>query len=131
MRNALRITLVLASVQVFAMAAADSHAQVRQAYKQYIYVLRPAQRLHDSKAWTKQDNDAVAKHFARLQEATKQGKVILAGRTDEPLDKTFGLVLFEAENDEAARQFMETDPTIIAGVMSATLHPYSVALLRK
>jgi hypothetical protein len=39
--------------------------------------------------------------------------------------------VFEAENEENAKHFMQTDPTIVAGVMSATLHPYSVALLRK
>jgi uncharacterized protein YciI len=55
----------------------------------------------------------------------------MAGRTEEPLDKTFGLVVFVAPSEEAATEFMNTDPVIAAGVMTATLHPYSVALLRK
>lgn len=42
-----------------------------------------------------------------------------------------GLLIFEAEHEAAARTFMEVDPAVVAGVMSATLHPYLVALLRK
>jgi uncharacterized protein YciI len=106
-------------------------AQTAPPGKQYLYVLQLVPRLHDPKAWTERDNASVAKHFERLQEATKQGRVILAGRTTEALDKTFGLVVFEAASDEAAQEFMQTDPTVVAGVMTAVLHPYSVALLRK
>ena len=61
----------------------------------------------------------------------KAGQVIFAGKTTEPLDTTFGLVVFEAESEAAARQFMESDPAVVAGVMSATLHPYALALQRK
>lgn len=98
---------------------------------QFIYVLKLAPRLHDEKAWTDADKAAVSRHFERLSRATQEGQVILAGRTTEPNDRTFGLVIFEAENAEAARAFMESDPTVAAGVMTAVLHPYSVALLRK
>jgi uncharacterized protein YciI len=56
---------------------------------------------------------------------------VLAGRTEEALDRTFGLVVFEAESEDAARKFMVGDPAVVAGVMVATLHPYSIALLRK
>ena len=99
--------------------------------RQYVYVLRLTPRLHDPGAWTDAENKAVGLHFARLAKATEAGQVILAGRTTEPLDKTFGLVVFEAESDDAARQFMDADPTVTAGIMSATLHPYAVALARK
>lgn len=117
--------------QMLAMPTTGLLAQTAQVNKQYLYVLRLPTRLHDPKAWTERENALVAKHFERLQEATKQGKVILAGRTEEPLDKTFGIVVFEAPSDEAAKEFMNSDPTVAAGVMTASLHPYSVALLRK
>ncbi|MDO9075244.1 MAG: YciI family protein [Rubrivivax sp.] len=106
-------------------------AQAPQTLRQFVYVLRVVPALHDSIAWTSRENDAVGRHFARLTEATKLGKVIFAGKTAEPLNATFGLVVFEAENEAAARQFMESDPAVVAGVMSATLHPYSLALQRK
>jgi uncharacterized protein len=126
-----RVAVALLIAQVLAMTSTDSSAQTAQSVKQYLYVLHLAPRLHDPKAWTERENALVAQHFERLQEATRQGKVILAGRTEEPLDKTFGIVVFEAASDEAANEFMQADPTVAAGVMTAVLHPYSVALLRK
>ena len=54
---------------------------------------------------------AVGRHFAYLQAAAERGQVILAGRTAEPLDRTFGLVVFEAADEAAARTFMAADPS--------------------
>ena len=68
---------------------------------------------------------------AGLARAVEAGQVVLAGRSNEPLEKTFGLVIFEAENEEASRVFTSTDPAVEGGLMTATLHPYSVALQRK
>jgi uncharacterized protein YciI len=99
--------------------------------RQYLYVLRLVPRVHDDAAWTEADKVAVSQHFQRLQQATAAGRVILAGRTTETGDKTLGLVIFEAADDAAAQQFMESDPAVVAGVMTATLHPYAVALQRK
>ena len=108
----------------------SGHAQEAEKLKQFVYVLRVAPNMQDEKTWTEADNRAVGAHFARLQKASKTGQVILAGRTTEPLDKTFGLVIFEADDEAAARRFMESDPAVKAGVMLATLHPYAVALKR-
>jgi uncharacterized protein YciI len=47
------------------------------------------------------------------------------------MDQTFGLVIFEAASEEAAQAFMRADPAVAAGVMTASLHPYSIALQRK
>lgn len=98
--------------------------------KQFIYMLRLTERLHDDKAWTDADKKTVGAHFAHLKAATAEGKVILAGRTLEPGDKTFGLVIFEAADEAAAKSFMESDPAIVDKVMTATVHPYQVALQR-
>jgi len=46
-------------------------------------------------------------------------------------DKTFGIAIFEAADEAAARKFMEEDPAVVAGVMTAELHPFSVVLQRK
>ncbi len=107
------------------------HAQTALKQQQFIYVLRVLPPFHSVQAWTDKENAAVGQHFERLAKATAQGQVILAGKTTEPLDVTFGIVIFEAENEAAARRFMETDPAVVAGLMTATLHPYAVALQRK
>ena len=112
------------------MSSADAQASSSSRLKQYLYILRLVPRLHDPEAWTEADNAALQRHFERLKMATERGQVMLAGRTDEALDQTFGLVVFEAPTDASARAFMEDDPTVAAGVMTAELHPYVVALLR-
>jgi uncharacterized protein YciI len=99
--------------------------------KQFIYVLRLVPRLYDDKNWTKEDNMALSRHFVRFQHAIETGELILAGRTREPGGKTFGIAIFEAKDEAAARQFMESDPAVVAGLMTAELHPFAVALERK
>ena len=71
------------------------------------------------------------RHFIRFQEAIKSGQLILAGRTKEPGDKTFGIAIFRASDEAAARKFMESDPAVVAKLMTAELHPFFVALQRK
>ena len=99
--------------------------------KQFIYVLRPVPRLYDDKNWTKEDEMALSRHFTRFKHAIETGELILAGRTSEPGDKTFGIAIFEAKDEAAARKFMESDPAVVAGLMTAELHPFAVALERK
>ena len=99
--------------------------------KQFIYVLRLVPRLYSDGNWTAEDKAAVDRHFVRFKEAIKTGRLILAGRTSEPGEKTFGIAIFEAPDEAAAREFMENDPAVVAGVMTAELHPFTVVLQRK
>jgi uncharacterized protein len=99
--------------------------------KQFIYVLRLVPRLYSDSNWTKEDKTVLERHFARFQEATKSGQLILAGRTNEPGDKTFGIAIFEAPDEAAARAFMQADPAVVGGLMTAELHSFAVALERK
>jgi uncharacterized protein YciI len=96
---------------------------------QFLYVLRLVPRLHEEEAWTDADHAAIGRHFAWLQAAAERGQLILAGRTAEPLDRTFGLVVFEAVGETAARSFLAADPAVAEGIMTAELHPYRVAML--
>ena len=109
---------------------AQSPASVEKP-KQFIYVLHLVPRLYDDKAWTAEDKAAVDRHLANFKAAVQSGQLILVGRTREPGDKTFGIAIFEAADEAAARKFMETDPAVAAGVMTAELHPFSVVLQRK
>jgi len=96
----------------------------------WLGILRLTPRLHADAAWTDADNKAVRDHFVRLQSATHTGTVILAGRTQEPGDRTLGLVLFKASDEAAATTFMREDPAVANGVMTMEVRPYSLALLR-
>ncbi|HEV2842914.1 MAG TPA: YciI family protein [Chthoniobacterales bacterium] len=99
--------------------------------KQFIYVLRLVPRLHADANWTKEDEAVIGRHLASFKEAIKRGQLILAGRTLEPGDKTFGVAIFEAADEAAARKFMESDPAVAGGLMTAELHPFAVALQGK
>ena len=113
------------------LPAGQSFAQEARAREQYVYVLQVAPEYQQEASWTDTENAVVAQHFERLATAVKSGQVIMAGRTTEPLDKTFGLVIFEADSEAAAREFMHADPAVMTGLMTATLHPYAVALQRR
>lgn len=113
------------------LALAGEPAPPAKPTPQWVYVLKLVPRLHDDAAWTKDDERIIGEHFAQLQRMTAERTVILAGRTTEPGDKTFGLVIFEAADEAAARAIMVADPAVKGGIMTATLHPYAVALQRK
>jgi len=121
-------SLLLGLLAMVPMAVPAEEAAAKPT--QYLYVLRVVPKFYDEKAWTDADNAAVSRHFKRLQEAAAKGQVVLAGRTNESLADTFGLVIFEAATEDAARRFMEEDPAVQAGVMTATLHSYAVAVQR-
>jgi uncharacterized protein len=136
---ALVVAFAAAPFALRAAAAADSAptstpaptAEKPARPKHFLIILRLVPRLHDPKAWTETDNAAVSAHFNRLKAATETGQVLLAGRTNEPGDKTIGLVIFSAPDEAAARAFMNDDPCVSGNVMTATLHPYALALRAK
>src|SRR5882724_2081504 len=129
----MKTSIVLVTLLVCIVAqslAAQSPASVERP-KQFIYVLHLVPRLYDDKAWTVEDKTAVDRHLANFNAAVQSGQLILAGRTRESGDKTFGIAIFEAADEAAAQKFMEVDPAVAAGVMTAELHPFSVVLQRK
>jgi uncharacterized protein YciI len=126
----LRSLIVLLTIFTLAHSARAEEAAATKP-KQFIYVLRLVPRLHSDAAWTKEDKMALDRHFRRFKFAAEKGELILAGRTREPGDKTFGIAIFEAADEAAARSFMESDPAVVAGLMTAELHPFAVALQRK
>ncbi|MGG4168850.1 YciI family protein [Rossellomorea vietnamensis] len=98
---------------------------------EFIYVLKLIPRLYQEANWTAGDEEIVQRHFERLKELTDGGTVILAGRTLNEEENAFGIVVFEADDEEQARAMMEEDPVVKEKIMTADLFPYRVALLRK
>jgi uncharacterized protein YciI len=80
---------------------------------------------------TLEEDEVIDQHFAYLEDLTRNGVVILAGRTLNTDETSFGLTIFEAEDEISAREIMENDPAIKGGIMTATLYPYRVALSRQ
>ena len=128
----IRFIIPLACICIMVQSSAAQTPEAKpDKPKQFIYVLRLVPRLYSDAAWTQEDKMALSRHFARFKHAIETGELILAGRTGEPGDNTFGIAIFEANDETAARKFMESDPAVVAGLMTAELHPFSVALERK
>ena len=95
---------------------------------QYIYVLRLTRANMLTEGPTEFEAAAVDDHFIRLQRLAADGVVFLAGRTLNSDATTFGIVVFAAENPEAAAEIVAADPAVRAGVMRAELFPYQIAV---
>jgi uncharacterized protein len=94
---------------------------------EYIYLIHPFRDGFFEKP-TAEENDVMDAHFQYLKAATESGTVLLAGPC---LDDTFGVIIFKAENDDAARAFMFNDPSVKNNVMMSELHPMRVSLKAK
>jgi uncharacterized protein YciI len=99
--------------------------------EQWIYLLKVARLEMLTKGATPEEEEIVGRHFAYLKDLTAKGVMILMGRTQNNDESTFGIAIFEAETEEAARDIMKNDPAVAGGVMRATLYPYKVALMRE
>lgn len=91
---------------------------------EFIYLLRLS-RQEAFAAPTPDEEATLEAHFQHLQEAHRQGRLVLAGPC---LAGAFGVVIFHASSLEEARAFMEADPAVRDGVMKAELHPFHISL---
>lgn len=126
-----RFFVLLAALAVALAPAFGADAPAPAQNPRFIYLLHLVERLHNDAGWTKADEEGVGRHFRHLKAATESGQVILVGRTLEAGDKTFGLVIFEAEDATAAKAFAESDPAVVAGIMTVEVRPFALVLVRK
>lgn len=125
--------LFATSVVLFFLCAplVSQNALRKDEKKQFAYVLRLIPRLRDEKNWTEADNAAVGRHFRRLQQLHREGKVLLAGKTlDDSDESQFGLVVLEVSDEGEARRIMEEDDAVRERIMTARLFPFRAALVR-
>ncbi len=97
---------------------------------QYIYHFRAtrAEFRADPESMSSQEVAAAERHYAYLESATDRGQVLLAGRSLD--NEGPAVVIFEAESPGSAQRFMEDDPFVAEGVMTASLHPFRAAFVR-
>jgi len=95
----------------------------------YLYRIQPTRPAMLSEGPTPREQEIVAQHFDYLEGLTRQRVVILAGRTLNTDETSFGIVIFTAESDEAAREIVQNDPAVRLEVFKADLFPYRIALM--
>jgi len=96
--------------------------------EQFLYKLVPTRADMLSDGLTDRENEVVAEHFAYLSELVARGVVRLAGRTTNTDSSSFGIVILEAADEEAARRIMFADPAVKENVLAARLFPFRIAL---
>ena len=96
---------------------------------QYLYRIQPTRMEMLSEGATPHESELVSQHFQYLQGLMAQGKLILAGRTQTADPDGMGIIIFNAESDEAAQALVDSDPAVANGVFKAKLFPYRVALI--
>lgn len=95
---------------------------------EFLYRIEPTRPAMLTSGPTPEEMAATQAHFAYLQAARDAGVVLGAGRTLTNDERTFGVVIFRAPDERAARELMEHDPAVQAGVMRAELFPFRIAL---
>ncbi len=96
---------------------------------QFLYRIQPARGDMLITGPTDFEANVVGRHFDYLKRLMAEGVVILAGRTMNCDESSFGIVIFNAPTDAAALSIMTADPAVNEGVMRAELFPYNTALI--
>ncbi len=94
---------------------------------EYAYMIRPPRSTFADDA-TDAERQLIAEHYEYLKRAKGAGDLIFAGRCAQA---TFGIVVVEASDESAARKFMNDDPVLREGLLSAEFHHFRTALIRE
>ena len=94
---------------------------------QFLYRIQATRPGMVAEGPTPDEENIIHAHAAYVKKLTEKGVVLLAGRTLNTDASCFGIVIFEAEDQEAAREIMRRDPAVEKGVMRAELYPYRIA----
>lgn len=97
--------------------------------QQYLYRIQPVRSDMLTGEPTQEEQDITIQHFNYLKDLMDQGTVVLAGRTINTDPSSFGIVIFVAEDDNAAKQIMLNDPAIKNRIMRGEIFPYRMAIM--
>jgi uncharacterized protein len=111
---------------IFLLLACAVAQQPKQ--KEFLYRIQPTRADMLTKGSTPAEAKLIGEHFEYLKKLHAEGVVILAGRTLNTDPSSFGIIIFRATDETAARKIMENDPAVKGGVMKAQLFPYRVGI---
>jgi uncharacterized protein YciI len=94
---------------------------------EWVYFIHPP-RENFAATMTEAEEEVWGRNWQQIQRLYAEGKIILVGPMFGP--KNTGICIFEAPDEDAARAFMEADPTIAEGFAEGELRPMHVSLLR-
>ena len=94
---------------------------------EWIYFMHPP-RENFAGTMTDEEKAVWSVHFERLERLLAEGVIVLVGPTLGPVNT--GIAIFEAPDEDSARQIMAEDPVIAGGFAKGELRPFRVSLLR-
>lgn len=94
---------------------------------EWIYFIHPP-RENFVETITEDEVAIMQVHAGHLAELHQRGTLILAGPTFGQVNT--GIAVIEAEDEEAARAIMMSDPAVSSGLMTPELRPMRVSFLR-
>jgi uncharacterized protein YciI len=97
------------------------------AQNEYLYMLKLVRPALLSEGPTPAEAAIRERHVAYVQGLQSSGVLILAGRVQTEPEQSFGLVIFRAADETAARQVMAADPAVGGGLMTAELFGFPLA----
>jgi uncharacterized protein YciI len=95
---------------------------------QFLYRLRPTRLEMLTDGPTPDEARSIGDHFHYLQGLLATEVLLMAGRTLNSDESTFGIVVIDVASERDARQVSSNDPAVKSGVMRAELFPFRVAL---
>jgi uncharacterized protein len=96
--------------------------------KLFLYRVQPVRPDLLRSAPTPEESKILDEHFNYLKDLTAKGVVLLVGRTTNTDESSFGIIIFHAESEEAARRIMESDPAVQNRVFNGVLFPFRIVL---
>jgi uncharacterized protein YciI len=94
---------------------------------EWIYFIH-APRERFGETMTEREQQVWGEHFEYLKRLLADGTLILAGPTLGQINT--GIAVFEAPDEDAAREIMSNDPIFVSGIARLELRPFRAALLR-
>jgi uncharacterized protein YciI len=97
----------------------------------FIYRIQPTRPAMLTDGPSPEEQTILSAHFEYLTQLRDQGVVVLAGRTLNTDESSFGIAILRVSSEAAARDVMRNDPAVKHNVMRAELFPYRIALMAK
>ncbi len=94
--------------------------------QEYIYLFKPT-RENFLQTITPEEMMVMGQHMEYTQRLFAEGTIIQAGAC---LDASYGIVIFKADSEEAARAIYEADPAVKAGIVHSEFHAYKLVMLQ-
>lgn len=95
----------------------------------FIFKIQPARPEMLLEGATAEEQQIISDHSDYLERLTQEGVALLVGRTLTRDYSSFGIMIYRAESEEAARKVMAEDPAVKHRVMRAEVYPFRIALL--